>query len=91
MKIEFPIEWDEKDRMERPAKGWLSDVKVIFDNGHEFNLTFYDPVRLAQDLEEETKQGKNGIIEKGLIVIPEVTKENIENAIKQAESEGYFE
>jgi hypothetical protein len=90
MKIEYPIEWDVQDKMERPAKGWLSNVKVILENGSEFELTFYDPVRLAQELEEEKKKGKNGIIEKGLMVIPAVTKENIEMAIKQAEVEGYF-
>lgn len=91
MKIEYPIEWNERDNVERPAKGWLNDVKVIKDNGNVYMLSFYDPIRIAQDLDEEIKLGKSGIIEKGLIVVKEVTKENIEKAIKQANEEGYFE
>ena len=91
MKIEYPIEWDERDNLERPAKGWLDNVKVTKENGKEYLLSFYDPARLAQDLEEEIKMGKAGIVEKGLMVIKEVTKENIEKAIEQADREGYFE
>ena len=91
LKIEYPIKWDEKDIWERPAKGWLDNVKVTTVSGLEHTLIFYDPVRLSQDLEEEVKMGKAGIIEKGLFVIKEVTKENIEKAILQAEQEGYFD
>jgi hypothetical protein len=91
MKIEYPIEWDERDNLERPAKGWLDGVKVTKANGKNYLLSFYDPTRLAQDLEEELKIGKAGIVEKGLIVIKEVTKENIEKAIAQADREGYFD
>jgi len=91
MKIVYPIEWDDRDNFERPAKGWLDNVKVIKENGKEYTLSFYDPVRLSQDLEEEIKIGKAGIIEKGLLIVKEVTKENIEKAIKQAEAEGYFD
>ena len=91
MKIEYPIKWEEKDNFERPAKGWLDGVKVIKDNGKQYILSFYDPIRLTQDLEEEIEMGKAGIIEKGLIVIKEVTKENIEKAIEQADREGYFD
>jgi hypothetical protein len=88
--IIYPIEWDERDNFERPAKGWLSDVIVQTSEGLQFNLCFYDPVRLAQEIEDELAGGKAGFIEFGLIVVPEVTKMNIEKAIKQAENEGYF-
>ena len=91
MKIIYPIEWNEIDKLERPAKGFLNNVKVIKENGKEYTLSFYDPVRLSQDLEGENKIGKAGIIEKGLLIIKEVTKENIEKAVKQAETEGYFD
>jgi hypothetical protein len=53
-------------------------------------MSFYDPIRLNQDLEEEIKFGKAGLIEKGLIVLEEVTKENIEAAVNQVDIEGYF-
>ena len=90
MNIEYPIEWDERDNIERPGKGWLDNVKVIID-GKEHILTFYDPFRLSQDLKEESRSTKTAIIEKGLVVVKEVTKENIEKAIEQADKEGNFE
>ena len=90
MKIEYPIEWNERDQLDRPAKGWLGDVVVELDDGKRHRLFFYDPTRLAQDLEEEIKLGKGAIIEPGLIVVPEVTKDKIERAIRQAIAEGFF-
>jgi hypothetical protein len=90
MKITHPIEWDERDRFERPMKGWLDHVIVETEDGRTFDLSFYDPVRLTQDLDEEVKRGREGITKKGLMVVPEVTRENIENAIRQAEADGYF-
>jgi hypothetical protein len=54
-------------------------------------LSFYDPVRLAQEIDDELAEGNSGFIERGLIVVPEVTKENIEKVISQAENEGYFQ
>jgi hypothetical protein len=53
-------------------------------------LSFWDPVRLQQDLEENLKQGKTAVVEKGLIVVSEVSRENIEKAVRQAFDEGYF-
>lgn len=91
MNIEYPINWDDLDGLERPAKGWLTGVIVTLSSGAQIELTFYDPVRLAQDLEEEIRIGKKGIIEKNLIVVPEVTREAIEAAISQAEKERFFD
>lgn len=90
MEIHYPIKWTEQDHFELEAKGWLSDVTVITNSGHKYSMCFYDPTRLAQDLEEEIKSGKSAIIEKGLVVVSKLTKKNIEAAIAQAESEGYF-
>lgn len=90
MKIEYPIEWNERDQLERPAKGWLGDVFVELDSGKRHRVCFYDPVRLAQDL-EEIKLGKAAVLEPGLIVVPQVTKENIEKATRQAVSERFIE
>ena len=88
--IDFGFDWDERDHFERPAKGWLANVKVETESGEFHTLTFYDPVRLEQDLKEEVKLGKYALIEQNLIVIPEVTKQNIESAINQAAEEGYY-
>lgn len=77
--------------MERPAKGWLDGVVYQREDGNKHTLSFYDPVRLTQDLEEEIKNGKHAIVEKNLIVVKEVNKANIEKAIEQAEEEGFFD
>ena len=91
MKVVYPIDWDEIDLIERAAKGWLSGVIVQAEDGIEHELSFYDPVRLAQEIDDELAEGNSGFIERGLIVVPEVTKENIEKVISQAENEGYFQ
>ena len=91
MKIDYPIDWNEQEGLERPDKGWLNDVIVTLDNGDTYNLSFYDPVRLSQELEDEVEAGNAGVLDKGLMVIPSVTKTHIELAIKQAGRENYFD
>ena len=91
MDIEYPIDWNELESFEISSKGWLGGVRAKTRNGNVFELTFYDPVRLSQQIADEHYSGKVGFVEKGLIVIPEVTKQNIEQAVEQAEKEGYFE
>lgn len=90
MNICYPIEWNEFDHFERPAKGWLSDVVVTLDDGSIHSLNFYDPCRLQQEHDDQIRSGKFGVIEKGLMIVPSVTKENIERAVMQAIKEGYF-
>ena len=91
MDIEFPTNWNDLESFEISSKGWLGGVRALAKTGDVFELTFYDPVRLSQGIEDEHKSGKIGFVERGLIVVPEVTKQNIELAIEQAEKEGYFE
>jgi hypothetical protein len=54
----FPEWYDERGEWEAEAKGWLQGVEVRVSNGNVHPLFFYDPVRLAQDLEAEAKHGK---------------------------------
>ncbi len=89
MKIKYPIEWDSYSEYEIECKGWLPGVELML-NDQIYQLTFYDPVRLAQDLADDIQSGKIAIVEKGLMVIPSITKENIIRAINQAVEEGYF-
>jgi hypothetical protein len=49
-------------------------------------LYFYDPVRLAQDLEVEEI-----MFEVGLTIVKDVTKENIEKAVAKMWKEGFFD
>lgn len=85
MIINYGIEFDEKNVFELKCKGYYPGVTVINENGKTFPLVFYDPTRLAQDVEEE-----NIICDKNLVVIPEVTKDWIDYAISRMISEDYF-
>jgi hypothetical protein len=75
--IVFPKWYDERGEWEAKEKGWLDGVEIHLANGATQPLFFYDPVRLAQDLEAETKQGRPVISQPGMIVIPEVTRDAI--------------
>lgn len=89
--IVFPAWYDERGEWEAEQKGWLQGVAVYTDGPAAQPLHFYDPVRLAQDLENEAKQGRPFIAYKGLIVVPEVTRNAIVEAIEKLVELGYFE
>lgn len=83
--ISFKHGFTDVDELEMPAKGCRSDVIVKCPNGKSYQLCFYDPVRLKQDIEEEGM-----IYEVGLVVVPQVTLENIRQAALRMLSSGYF-
>jgi hypothetical protein len=67
-------------------KGYCNDVIITLSDYSKYKVCFYDPVRLAQDLEEE-----NYIAEPGLIIIKEVSIKNMENAVHELWLGGYFD
>lgn len=75
--IFFPNWYDERGEWEAREKGWLQGVEIRFANGNARPLFFYDPVRLAQDLDAETGLGRPYISQPGMVVIPEVTRDAI--------------
>lgn len=83
--IDFGVVTDERWAFETEAKGYCGTVRVRFVGGEEYHLTFYDPVRLAQDLEVE------GIIaEPGLVVVPKVTEAAMRKSILRLAASGFF-
>ena len=60
-------------------------------DGSRYGVTFYDPVRLAQDLEEVAKWDRPFVAEPGLIVVPSVTRAAITQAAEHLASSGYFD
>ncbi len=83
--IAFGAVTDERWAFETEARGYCDTVRVRFAGGDEYRLTFYDPVRLAQDLEVEGM-----IAEPGLVVIPRVTEAAMRGSISKLAAAGFF-
>lgn len=81
--VVFPLWYDQRGEWEAKEKGWLDGVEVRLADGKIQPLFFYDPVRLAQDLEAEIKRGRPCVAQPGMIVIPEVTREAILTAVEK--------
>jgi hypothetical protein len=89
-KIAFPDWYDERGEWETNEKGWLQGVEVRFANGDVHPLFFYDPVRLAQDLETDVKHGRPFVAHPSMIVIPEITREAILEVVEMLVNDGFF-
>ena len=89
--IIYPPGLDERSGWEMTAKGYLENVEVRFDDGSRFRVCFYDPVRLAQDLQRMAELGSPYFAEPGLIVIPEVTKDAVRQAVLGAAENDFFD
>jgi len=95
VKNQFDLEFEggfcDRDEQEARDAGYRGGVTVSLGPGRRYSVTFYDPVRLAQDLATEKSAGAACIAEPGMIVVPEVTKENMRMAVEQLVGEGFFE
>ncbi len=89
--IIYPEGFDERCQREMTVKGYLGNVNVRFEDGSRFQVSFIDPIRLAQDLQCEAESGSPFFAEAGLIVVPEVTQESIRLAIVGATFAGFFD
>ena len=88
-RVLFPEGYDERADFETSLKGWLS-AEVELEDGSRCDVYFSDPVRLQQDLDEALSSGRPCFAEPGLIVVPEVTAEVIENATRFLWRQGFF-
>lgn len=74
----LPEEFDDY-ASEVESKGWFSDAR-LHCQGRQYGLTFYDPVRLGQEIEGELQRG-GVFFEPNLVVVQSVTRQNMEKAI----------
>jgi hypothetical protein len=87
--LAFDFPFDERTQLEAKARGYSGHVKVRL-GGRTYSVVFYDCVRLAQDLEYEVSTGRMCVADPGMIVLSEVTLENMETAVKALADEDYF-
>ena len=85
--IEWPAPMDEYDWSVQEAKGWL-DVTVAWDGGRKV-VEVYDPVRLAQSVEDEVAR-TGRFTARRLLVVPRIAPESIEAAITAVADESFF-
>jgi hypothetical protein len=90
-KFHFPPDFDHQAEYEMTPKGYLCGGEVELADGRRFPVTFFDPVRLTQDLEEMGRHGEAVFIEPALVVIPEVTRERILRAIPELVRQRFFD
>jgi hypothetical protein len=75
----FPEGFDDY-AWEVESKGYLVDARLTFA-GTSYRINFYEPVRLAQEIEGELKRG-SPFFEPNLVVVPSVTRQHMETAVE---------
>jgi hypothetical protein len=89
--LRFAGDFTDQDAFEASGRGYLSHVMVELGEGRLYPLFFYDVVRLQQDLQEGAAQGRPFVADPGMIVVEEITLENMRRAIQQLGNEGFFD
>lgn len=77
-RIIFPNGFDDY-AWEVESKGWLQGVIVILD-GKKYPITFYDPVRLSQDIDGELS-AEGFFFEGNLVVLKNIDRDSTERTI----------
>lgn len=81
----FKAGYSEKDDFETEMKGYRNDVIVQAPDGSLYEVFFYDPVRLRQDLGEGIY-----LSAPGLIVLNTVNRGSMESAVNDLWNRGFF-
>jgi hypothetical protein len=88
--IHFPEGFDDRAEWEAESRGWLQGVTIELADGARYPALFYDPVRLSQDLDAEASLGRPYLAEPGMIVLPQVTRAAMTEAVRQLVESGFF-
>jgi hypothetical protein len=88
-RIIFPEGFDARAACEASLKGWLQ-VPIALADGCRYTVYFSDPIRLQHDVDEAVKSAKPCFAEPGLIIVPEVTVQAIQDAVQFLWKQGFF-
>lgn len=89
-KLIFEGGFDECDQIEAKDSGYRSHVQVLLNDGNLYPLVFYTCYTLSEFLAGDIKRGDKFIAEPGMVVIPEITLENMQDAVNKLEKQGFF-
>ena len=68
------------------SKGWFGEAMLSY-SGRNYRLNFYDPARLAQEIDSEIQNG--GIFfERNLVIVKSLTKASMESAAAELVESG---
>ncbi len=84
------LEWDDATAFEIQNKGWYEQAQLRLDDGTLKPLSFWDSVRLAQELKEHFASGRRFFAEQNLIVLPLLTEVAIRDAVEELLAKGFF-
>src|SRR5437762_2547115 len=86
----FPAGYDDRVEAEMTDKGYLPGVVVELADGSRYELTFYDHVRLGQNVVRMAPLGHPCYANPNMVVVPEVTPAAIQAAVEHLVGQGYF-
>jgi hypothetical protein len=89
-RLHFREELDELTAFEIKAKGWYNGTTVELSDGRRVVISFYDPARLAKEIQSEFSRGSPVFAEPLLLVVPEVTEPAMRAAVASAFASGWF-
>jgi acyl dehydratase len=75
--FDLPADFTDRE-LEWEAKGYYSNARMIV-SGRHYRLSFYDPVRLGQEIQSEVERGSI-FFEPNLVVVKSVTRADMERA-----------
>ncbi len=83
--INFKNDFLDGDEHEMKLRGYRNDVIVLLPDGKAYELSFFNPSRIAQEV------GQVGyVIEKNLIVIEDITIGKIKDVVNKMWNDGFF-
>jgi len=89
-KLIFPKDFDERAEYEAEERGLLDYVKVQLGNQYTYDVCFFTPARILVELDLIRQAGEDCFAEPGLIVIPAITRPEMEKAVAFLAKSGYF-
>lgn len=88
--IVLPAEFDARAEYEAEQRGLLDYVKVRFEAGATYSVCFFTPSRIAVGLDFIREGGEACMADPGMIVVPTVTRGEMEKAVQYLTSSNYF-
>lgn len=85
----FPDGFNDRDIYESNLKGWIC-VSVEIEKDKILPMYFTDMIRLQQDFESAIEEGQPCFTEERLIIISEITIENIKKSVDFLFNKGFL-